>query len=164
MVHVDHGIGRFGGLTERSIWARVAESSCCSSMLKKPNSTSRSNGSTWSKGIQVRKGHQPTLDRLGGLGWQKTKAKAKRAMRDMADELCDSTPKENWWADMPLRQIHHGSGNLKMALNMCLRRIRRQRLKTSSEIWRSPHPWTASCAATLATARLKLRCAQRSSQ
>src|SRR6266571_5186571 len=32
-------------------------------------------------------GHQPPLDRLGGLGWQKTKAKAKRAMRDMADEL-----------------------------------------------------------------------------
>jgi transcription-repair coupling factor (superfamily II helicase) len=32
-------------------------------------------------------GHQPALDRLGGLGWQKTKAKAKRAMRDMADEL-----------------------------------------------------------------------------
>ncbi len=28
-----------------------------------------------------------TLDKLGGLGWQKTKAKAKRAMRDMADEL-----------------------------------------------------------------------------
>src|SRR5213079_1931308 len=32
-------------------------------------------------------GHQPTLDRLGGLGWLKTKAKAKRAMRNMADEL-----------------------------------------------------------------------------
>ena len=32
-------------------------------------------------------GVQPTIDRLGGLGWQKTKAKAKRAMRDMADEL-----------------------------------------------------------------------------
>src|SRR5262249_36914041 len=32
-------------------------------------------------------GHQPALDRLGGIGWQKTKAKAKRAMRDMADEL-----------------------------------------------------------------------------
>src|SRR5216110_3046918 len=32
-------------------------------------------------------GNQPTLDRLGGIGWQKTKAKAKRAMRDMADEL-----------------------------------------------------------------------------
>ncbi|HVF26766.1 MAG TPA: transcription-repair coupling factor, partial [Pyrinomonadaceae bacterium] len=30
---------------------------------------------------------EPTLERLGGLGWQKTKAKAKRAMRDMADEL-----------------------------------------------------------------------------
>src|SRR4029079_6484954 len=32
-------------------------------------------------------GNQPTLDRLGGLCWHKTKAKAKRAMRDMADEL-----------------------------------------------------------------------------
>ena len=32
-------------------------------------------------------GHEPQLDRLGGLGWLKTKAKAKRAMRDMADEL-----------------------------------------------------------------------------
>src|SRR5205085_11015025 len=32
-------------------------------------------------------GHEPQLDRLGELGWQKTKAKAKRAMRDMADEL-----------------------------------------------------------------------------
>jgi transcription-repair coupling factor (superfamily II helicase) len=32
-------------------------------------------------------GHQPALDKLGGIGWQKTKAKAKRAMRDMADEL-----------------------------------------------------------------------------
>src|SRR5262249_40273863 len=29
----------------------------------------------------------PTLDRLGGIAWQKTKARAKRAMRDMAEEL-----------------------------------------------------------------------------
>jgi transcription-repair coupling factor (superfamily II helicase) len=32
-------------------------------------------------------GHRPQLDRLGGLGWQKTKARAKRAMRDMTEEL-----------------------------------------------------------------------------
>ncbi|HXF43522.1 MAG TPA: transcription-repair coupling factor, partial [Pyrinomonadaceae bacterium] len=29
----------------------------------------------------------PRLDQLGSIGWQKTKAKAKRAIRDMADEL-----------------------------------------------------------------------------
>ena len=32
-------------------------------------------------------GHEPQLDRLGGVGWQKAKARAKRAMRDMAEEL-----------------------------------------------------------------------------
>src|SRR5438046_9363006 len=32
-------------------------------------------------------GNQPALGRLGAIGCQKTKAKAKRAMRDMADEL-----------------------------------------------------------------------------
>src|SRR5207248_10598533 len=32
-------------------------------------------------------GNQPALDKLVCLGWHKTKAKAKRAMRDMADEL-----------------------------------------------------------------------------
>jgi transcription-repair coupling factor (superfamily II helicase) len=31
--------------------------------------------------------HTPALDRLGGIAWQKTKARAKRAMRDMAEEL-----------------------------------------------------------------------------
>src|SRR5258706_713764 len=40
-------------------------------------------GSRYSSGEAA----QPTLERLGGIGWQKTKAKAKRAMRDMADEL-----------------------------------------------------------------------------
>ena len=38
-------------------------------------------------GCSSAEGHEPTLDKLGGLGWHKTKAKAKRAMRDMADEL-----------------------------------------------------------------------------
>src|ERR1041384_8285043 len=32
-------------------------------------------------------GHHPQLDKLGGIGWQKAKARAKRAMRDMAEEL-----------------------------------------------------------------------------
>jgi transcription-repair coupling factor (superfamily II helicase) len=32
-------------------------------------------------------GHTPSLDRLGGIAWQKTKARARRALRDMAEEL-----------------------------------------------------------------------------
>jgi transcription-repair coupling factor (superfamily II helicase) len=86
VVHVDHGIGRFEGLQILDLGPRSGEFMLLFyaddaklyvpverlDLVQKYSSA---------------EGHQPTLDRLGGLGWQKTKAKAKRAMRDMADEL-----------------------------------------------------------------------------
>ena len=56
-------------------------------MPKTPNFLCRSNDLDLVSRYSSGEAAQPTLDRLGGLGWQKTKAKAKRAMRDMADEL-----------------------------------------------------------------------------
>jgi len=53
-------------------------------------------------------GTQPALDRLGGIGWQKTKAKAKRAMRDMADELLRLYAERKLVAVTRLRRILHG--------------------------------------------------------
>ncbi len=86
VVHVDHGIGRFEGLqtiqaqgTEREFMLLVyADNTKLFVPVERLDLVSR-----YSSGEAA----QPTLDRLGGLGWQKTKAKAKRAMRDMADEL-----------------------------------------------------------------------------
>lgn len=86
VVHVDHGIGRFGGLqtldlgTQRSEFMLLfyAEESKLYVPVERLDLVQRYSSA---------EGHQPTLDRLGGIGWQKTKAKAKRAMRDMADEL-----------------------------------------------------------------------------
>ena len=86
VVHVDHGIGRFEGLqtisaqgSEREFMLLMyAENSKLFVPVERLDLVSR-----YSSG----EGIAPTLDRLGGLGWQKTKAKAKRAMRDMADEL-----------------------------------------------------------------------------
>ena len=86
VVHVDHGIGRFEGLqtisaqgSEREFMLLVyAENAKLFVPVERLDLVSR-----YSSG----EGTAPTLDRLGGLGWQKTKAKAKRAMRDMADEL-----------------------------------------------------------------------------
>jgi transcription-repair coupling factor (superfamily II helicase) len=86
VVHVDHGIGRFGGLQILDLGPRsgefmllfYAEDAKLYVPVERLDLVQR-----YSSG----EGHQPTLDRLGGLGWQKTKAKAKRAMRDMADEL-----------------------------------------------------------------------------
>lgn len=86
VVHVDHGIGRFDGLqtiasqgSEREFMLLIYnENAKLFVPVERMDLVSR-----YSSGEAT----SPTLDRLGGMGWQKTKAKAKRAMRDMADEL-----------------------------------------------------------------------------
>ncbi|CAN5640260.1 transcription-repair coupling factor [soil metagenome] len=86
VVHIDHGIGKFEGLqtisaqgSEREFMLLIyAENAKLFVPVERLDLVSR-----YGSG----EGAQPTIDRLGGLGWQKTKAKAKRAMRDMADEL-----------------------------------------------------------------------------
>ena len=86
VVHVDHGIGRFdglqtlesGGMTREFMLLIYGEEAKLFVPVERMDLVSR-----YSSGEAT----SPTLDRLGGIGWQKTKAKAKRAMRDMADEL-----------------------------------------------------------------------------
>lgn len=86
VVHIDHGVGRFGGLQTLDLGTRSSEF-----MLLFYQEDAKLFVPVERMDLVQRyssaEGHQPTLDRLGGLGWLKTKAKAKRAMRDMADEL-----------------------------------------------------------------------------
>ena len=86
VVHIDHGVARFGGLQTLDLGQRsgefmllyYADEAKLYVPVERLDLVQRYSSA---------EGHQPQLDRLGGLGWQKTKAKAKRAMRDMADEL-----------------------------------------------------------------------------
>src|SRR6266436_3794733 len=86
VVHIDHGIARFAGLQTLDLGGKkgefmllfYADEAKLYVPVERLDLVQR-----YSSG----EGTQPTLDRLGGIGWQKTKAKAKRAMRDMADEL-----------------------------------------------------------------------------
>lgn len=86
VVHIDHGVARFGGLQTLQLnnasgefmLLYYADDSKLYVPVERLDLVQRYSSA---------EGHQPTLDRLGGIGWQKTKAKAKRAMRDMADEL-----------------------------------------------------------------------------
>lgn len=86
VVHIDHGVARFGGLQTLDLGPRTgefmllfyADEAKLFVPVERLDLVQRYSSA---------EGHQPQLDRLGGLGWQKTKAKAKRAMRDMADEL-----------------------------------------------------------------------------
>jgi len=98
VVHIDHGIARFGGLvtldlgpTQSATISALAPTPRGEFMLLYYAEESKLYVPVERLDLVQRyssaEGHQPTLDRLGGIGWQKTKAKAKRAMRDMADEL-----------------------------------------------------------------------------
>jgi transcription-repair coupling factor (superfamily II helicase) len=86
VVHIDHGVARFGGLQTLDLGQRTgefmllfyADEAKLYVPVERLDLVQRYSSA---------EGHQPQLDRLGGLGWQKTKARAKRAMRDMADEL-----------------------------------------------------------------------------
>lgn len=86
VVHIDHGIARFGGLQTLDLGPRTGEF-----MLLYYADDAKLYVPVERLDLVQRyasaEGHQPQLDRLGGLGWQKTKARAQRAMRDMADEL-----------------------------------------------------------------------------
>ncbi len=86
VVHIDHGVARFGGLMTLELSGTSGEF-----MLLYYEGDSKLYVPVERLDLVQRyssaEGHQPSLDRLGGIGWQKTKAKAKRAMRDMADEL-----------------------------------------------------------------------------
>src|SRR5947207_6142209 len=101
VVHIDHGIARFGGLVTLDLGPTAP---LLTRGLQPPTSTPPGAFMLLYYADDAKlyvpverldlvqryssaEGHQPTLDRLGGLGWHKTKAKAKRAMRDMADEL-----------------------------------------------------------------------------
>jgi transcription-repair coupling factor (superfamily II helicase) len=98
VVHIDHGIARFGGLVTLDVGPGQSYEKL------KPSEQPRGEFMLLYYADEAKlyvpverldlvqryssaEGNQPTLDRLGGLGWHKTKAKAKRAMRDMADEL-----------------------------------------------------------------------------
>ena len=113
VVHIDHGIGQFQGLvqlntsgplTSADVYARMTGNNLGTGS----ESTGEKNGKRefmlliYADGAKLyvpverldlvqkfssAEGHTPALERLGGIAWQKTKARAKRAMRDMAEEL-----------------------------------------------------------------------------
>ena len=86
VVHEDHGIGRFVGLESLHVLGSDAEFMVVGyqggDLLRVPVESFHR--------IQKHRAAEasnPSLDKLGGTGWTKTKSRVKRAMRDMAAEL-----------------------------------------------------------------------------
>ena len=58
---------------------------------------------------------EPKLDKLGGIAWAKTKAKAKRAMRDMAEELLKLYAERKLAARKPFSSDSHWQAEFEAA-------------------------------------------------
>src|SRR5581483_9672295 len=101
VVHIDHGIGQFQGLKQLTT-AGAATGNVAAGIERAASDVREFMLLTFAEGARLYvpverldlvqrysggEGHKPQLDKLGGLSWQKTKARAKRAMRDMAEEL-----------------------------------------------------------------------------
>ncbi|MBC7796104.1 MAG: DEAD/DEAH box helicase, partial [Pyrinomonadaceae bacterium] len=86
VVHVDHGVGRFDGLqtldlqgtTSEFMILVYADNAKLFVPVERLDLVQRYSSA---------EAGTPGIDRLGSVGWQQKKAKAKRQMRDMADEL-----------------------------------------------------------------------------
>jgi transcription-repair coupling factor (superfamily II helicase) len=103
VVHIDHGIGQFQGLTPLPVVSgalsaafNVAEGIGREASVREFMLLTYAEGARLYVPVErldliqrysAGEGAKPTLDRLGGVGWQKTKARARRAMHDMAEEL-----------------------------------------------------------------------------
>src|SRR6185312_8582276 len=86
VVHVDHGIGRYqglvhkeiGGLTVDLLVVEYAEGDKLYLPVYRLNQLQKYSGG---------EGAPPKIDRLGGQTFAKTKSRAKKAIREMADQL-----------------------------------------------------------------------------
>ena len=82
VVHVDHGVGQYGGL------ATIHDSEC---MILTYHDNDRLyvplERLDLVQKYSAAEGSHPKLDRLGGTTWVQRKAKVRRAIRDMAEEL-----------------------------------------------------------------------------
>ena len=158
VVHVDHGIGQFHGLRNIGLQdgskefvlltyqddARLYVPVERLDLIQKYSNLG---------------GSRPTLDRLGGTSWERTKTRIKKSMRDMAGELLklyaerQLVPGFAFSPDSAWQQEFEDAVRVRPDAGPGRRGLRRQ-----ARTWRPPARWTGCCAATSATARPKSRC------
>ncbi len=94
IVHIDHGVGRFGGLVQRELDGHVREFLAVEydggGQLYVP--VHQADRLTRYVGAE---GAAPALDRLGGQEWQEKKGRVKQAVIEVAQEMLDLYARRN---------------------------------------------------------------------
>jgi transcription-repair coupling factor (superfamily II helicase) len=87
VVHVDHGIALYHGLRQIDVEGEKRDFMLLTYQDEAKLYVPLERLDLVEKYRSGGEGAKPTLDRLGGVTWEKTKARVKRALRDMAQEL-----------------------------------------------------------------------------
>lgn len=88
VVHIDHGIGRFGGLVTRQLGGVAREYLLVTYAKDDQLYVPVHQADRLGRYVGADEQH-PALHRLGGAGWAQTKARAQKAVDDIADELLE---------------------------------------------------------------------------
>ena len=86
VVHIDHGIGIYQGLRQISVAGAVRDFMLLTFQDEAKLYVPLERLDLVEK-YRSHEGAKPSLDRLGGATWERTKTRVKRALRDMAQEL-----------------------------------------------------------------------------
>lgn len=84
VIHAEHGLARFAGLQTRQVGGTLAE---CAQLEYADNAKVYVAAVHFDLLSKAGAGTPPALDRLGGMGWQQRRARAKKLIRDMAQAL-----------------------------------------------------------------------------
>ncbi|MGD0011141.1 MAG: transcription-repair coupling factor [Terriglobia bacterium] len=87
VVHVDHGVGIYQGLRQLSVSGSSRDFMLLTYQDEAKLYVPLERLDLVEKYRSSGDGVKPLLDRLGGAGWERTKKRVKRALRDMAQEL-----------------------------------------------------------------------------
>jgi len=146
VVHIDHGVGRFGGLVSRELDNHVREFLAVEyeggGQLYVP--VHQADRLTRYVGAE---GAIPALDRLGGTEWQEKKGRVKQAVIEVAQEMLISMRAAMWFRGTPSSQIRPGKRNWKTPSRMWKPTIKDVPLLTSSVTWSQCARWIACCVA-----------------
>jgi hypothetical protein len=102
-------------------------------------------------------GAQPSLDKLGGTSWERVKAKARKSIFAMAEELIQLYAVKLAKAMLLPRRMRF-TGNLKPVSNLKKRTINSASSTSPLPICSDQSPWTGWYAAMLVSVRQRLPC------
>ena len=157
VVHIDHGVGIFGGLV------RLNQGGAMQEVIR---INYRDQGAIYvsihalykiSK-YKGREGEPPRISRLGTGAWERLKERTKTKIKDIARDLIKLYSRRREEKGFAFSPTAICSTSSRPASSTRTRPTSSRPRPTSRPTWSAPAPWTASSAATWASARRRSPC------